>query len=428
MKSILRSALTVLLLAASAASAKDLPVPLLGQETNQWCWAASGQMIMKYLGATRVTQCDEANKRLGRADCCNSPTPTACIEPGWPEFSKYGFSSSTKDGALSWTSLVNEIDNNRPVAFSWGWTGGGGHMMVATGYGVLRTGNFVYVNNPWPVDTGAAELISYSEYVSGSDHVHWDDIYNIRNNPPCSPDFHNLPSGSFQGCFDYYAWRDRWPVTLTAYSPSGSTLMAGSFQAVASRPVRTLMTAAQFQSYFDTYRAQGWRPEQISVLPTSNGPRFTVIWQPVDGAFETWFGLTEAQLSTKFNEMWNAGYLHVDLAAYDDNGVKFAATWVKKAHSGYATYFNMTSTSYNQKFSDFAAQGLRPVRFSAYSTANGTRYAAIWHPTSKGFIHYFNMTGTTYQSTYNDVAAQYPGFRLSHLNGFGDRLSAVWTQ
>ena len=74
-------------------------------------------------------------------------------------------------------------------------------------------------------------------------------------------------------------------MTLTAYSPSGTTLMAGSFQAVPSRPVRTLMTAAQYQSYFNTYAAAGWRPDQVSVLPTSSGPLFTVIWAPVDGAF-----------------------------------------------------------------------------------------------------------------------------------------------
>jgi hypothetical protein len=116
------------------------------------------------------------------------------------------------------------------------------------------------------------------------------------------------------------------------------------------------------------------------------------------------------------------------MAVYEDDGIKFASTWVKKAHSGYATYWNMTQASYNQKFSDYANQGLRPVRFSAYPTANGTRYAAIWHPAATGFIHYYNMTSSTYQSTYNDVAALNAGFKLSQINALDDRISAIWTQ
>lgn len=428
MKNLLRSALAMLLLASSAASAGILPVPLDGQETSQWCWAASGQMIMNYLGATKVTQCDQANKRLGRTDCCNSPVPSACVQPGWPEMEKYGFAYTTYNGALPWSSLVSEIDAGRPVAFAWGWTGGGGHMMVASGYLVSRAGNYVYMNNPSPVGSGDQYYITYSEYVSGTDHVHWSDLYNIRNNPPCNSDFHNFAASSFQGCFDYWAWRDRWPVTLTAYSPSGTTLMAGSFQAVPSRPVRTLMTGAQYQSYFNTYAAAGWRPDQVSVLPTSSGPLFTVIWAPIDGAFVSYFGMTEADMSAKWSEMWNAGYLHVDMAAYYDNGVKYASTWVKKAHNGYATYTGMTAADYNTKFNTFASQGLRPVRFSAYSTSSGTRYAAIWQPTSTGFVHYYDMTGTTYQSTYNTVAGWNAGYRLTQLSGLGDRISAIWSQ
>ncbi len=42
-------------------------------------------MVMGFLSVS-VTQCDEANKRFGRSDCCNSPTPNDCVNGGWPEF------------------------------------------------------------------------------------------------------------------------------------------------------------------------------------------------------------------------------------------------------------------------------------------------------------------------------------------------------
>src|ERR1043166_4066993 len=83
------------------------PVPITGQHTDSWCWAASGEMTMNFLGASPpVTQCDEANKRFGRSDCCNSATPTDCIHGGWPEYDKYGFTASvTSDAPLSFAEI-----------------------------------------------------------------------------------------------------------------------------------------------------------------------------------------------------------------------------------------------------------------------------------------------------------------------------------
>lgn len=163
----------------------SLSVTLRPQETNQWCWAAGGEMCMDFLG-TNVAQCDEANKRLGRLDCCNSPTPTACIQPGWPEFEKYDFSVKTTPWgtALTWEQLKDEIDGDKkPFCFSWGWTGGGGHLMVAYGYSTVAGVNYVAVNNPWPPNVGTDQVIPYDKFVSlAGDHVHWIDHYDITKN------------------------------------------------------------------------------------------------------------------------------------------------------------------------------------------------------------------------------------------------------
>lgn len=181
---------------------ESLPVALRPQETSMWCWAASGEMTAEYIAGGDIQQCAEANRRFGRNDCCNSPTPTACIVGGWPDqlYSAAGLTyDRTSDTALSLTTLKRQISQRKycakkPFAFTWHWKTGGGHMMVARGYhsfdlGSLRIGGFhlpaihvdlVEVNNPWPPNTGTHEWISYSNYVSGADHTHWDDFYNIR--------------------------------------------------------------------------------------------------------------------------------------------------------------------------------------------------------------------------------------------------------
>ena len=160
-----------------------------------WCWAASGEMCMEFLG-TAVTQCDEANKQWGRTDCCNTPVPSACVNGGWPEFDKYNFSfDRTSNTALTWDQLKNQIYClKKPIAFSWHWNGGGGHMMVARGFRTLiipelrfggltlpsLTFHMVEVNNPLPPNVGTREWITSGNYVSGTDHSHWNDYYNIR--------------------------------------------------------------------------------------------------------------------------------------------------------------------------------------------------------------------------------------------------------
>jgi hypothetical protein len=156
------------------------PVTLYPQQTSMWCWAASGEMCMNFLGAN-VQQCDEANKEFGRTDCCNSPVPNDCVNGGWPEFDKYGFTADvTSDAPLSFDEIKKQIYcYKKPVAFSWHWTGGGGHMMVITGYFVVDGVQYVTVNNPWAPNVGAQEVYTYDKYVSGTDHTHWNDYYNI---------------------------------------------------------------------------------------------------------------------------------------------------------------------------------------------------------------------------------------------------------
>ncbi len=160
-----------------------LDVILRPQLTGMWCWAASGQMVMEFLGHP-VQQCTEANNEFGRSDCCNSPTPASCVSGGWPEFGKYGFTfKRTSSTALTWSQLQQEITASaRPIAFSWGWSGGGGHMMVVNGYRTVAGVNYVEVSDPWPPNVGDHKFITYDFYVeSAGDHTHWDDFYEIRH-------------------------------------------------------------------------------------------------------------------------------------------------------------------------------------------------------------------------------------------------------
>ncbi len=164
-----------------------LPAALTAQETNLWCWAASGEMIMDF-HQHGVSQCLQANNELNRPDCCSLIKPDLCIQGGWPEFDKYNFTfKRTTDKELTWDQVREQIACKRsPIAFSWHWVSNGfnngGHMMVIRGYTSVDGVNYVYVNDPWPPvpDSGEQRIITYDEYVSGSTHNHWHDFYDIK--------------------------------------------------------------------------------------------------------------------------------------------------------------------------------------------------------------------------------------------------------
>src|SRR5205809_1060502 len=70
-----------------------LSVPLIPQQTDNWCWATTLQMTVMHTG-TVVTQCSQANALFVRNDCCNVPTPAACIKGGWPDYARLNYNSA----------------------------------------------------------------------------------------------------------------------------------------------------------------------------------------------------------------------------------------------------------------------------------------------------------------------------------------------
>lgn len=161
-------------------------VPTLPQQASNWCWAASGQMTMRYLGHD-VAQCTQANNRFGLTTCCNDNSGS-CNNGGWPEYEKYDFTADqTSNTALTWAQVQSQIYCwKKPVAFSWHWPGGGGHMMVLKGYLIVNNVKYVDINDPLPptdlgdLDGGTETVMTYDQYVSSpGHHTHWNDYYNI---------------------------------------------------------------------------------------------------------------------------------------------------------------------------------------------------------------------------------------------------------
>ena len=173
---------TGLLLSAAGASAgwRQLNVPETIQEHSNWCWAGTSKAILNYYG-TSADQCRIVNWAFGINYACGNRDFNWNSYANQPN-SVYGtggsvqnilnswgnLSNSAYSYASSWNSVVWDINNNRPFVIRYGWTNGGGHILVGDGWESSNGTNYVYMMNPWPGEGQTYSTYAYT--VSSSDH------------------------------------------------------------------------------------------------------------------------------------------------------------------------------------------------------------------------------------------------------------------
>src|SRR5687767_9373428 len=121
--------------AQTDSASRLLPVPYRPQLMNNWCWAASGSMIMHYWKTINPTafawdQCEQAIA-LYRTYKTNPPIPDTCPQPvpsylnqiSSPFWLGEPYTKQTFSGALSWVDVKAQIDSSMPFAALWAWHG-----------------------------------------------------------------------------------------------------------------------------------------------------------------------------------------------------------------------------------------------------------------------------------------------------------------
>ncbi len=187
----------------------SLPVPLVAQHRDWWCWAATTEMISNYYGHT-VDQCQSANFVHGTPpDCCTGCTGNC---PGWGggwgasiadiqnNWTHWKFTYVYAASSLSWASLRTVTSpspscGKSPVQAVWWWTGGGGHVITIYGYADAGGQKYVSYNNPWPPDcskdgttcysvTGGEDAVmTYDAFVSDPSHNWGNSFYSFSYKP-----------------------------------------------------------------------------------------------------------------------------------------------------------------------------------------------------------------------------------------------------
>lgn len=80
----------------------------------------------------------------------------------------WGVPNGAYNVASSYTSVVSDINASRPFVMRYGWTNGGGHIMVGRGYETYNGVAYVYIMDPWPGEGQTRR--TYNSAVAASDH------------------------------------------------------------------------------------------------------------------------------------------------------------------------------------------------------------------------------------------------------------------
>lgn len=167
-----------------------VPNALRPQETENWCWASTTQMLAQHFGIT-VNQCDLANHSFEMDTCCQAQTAGTtcpknddCNMPGWLELTHVGLEFSETEDARSWANIRSQIHCRRkPMGYAYGTPGVVGHVVVVKGYLTLGGTDYVVLNDPWEPCVGSERLITYADYADPpGTATHWNTWYDLRQN------------------------------------------------------------------------------------------------------------------------------------------------------------------------------------------------------------------------------------------------------
>lgn len=117
-----------------------------------------------------MIQCQQANVRLGRNDCCDDVMPAACDTNSWPQFRKHGFDRTIGDKPMPWDKLQRQL-YCQCKPFAWTWTSisrdpanATSHMCVVFGYQVTNGVSLVRIHDTWPPDDSDSDVTRYDSY------------------------------------------------------------------------------------------------------------------------------------------------------------------------------------------------------------------------------------------------------------------------
>jgi len=187
---------------STSSTALMLPLPMVAQARDKWCWAACMQAVENYYGNNVATQClistyfethhqnppwnsnidcCKTSSPFGPEDYCNQGNDLNGYSNGWPNvpdimYYLYGTQTTSLMVPISQAQFQTEIFAGRPIVIAWQYSNWG-HTVV--GFGI--TGTQVDLMDPTPGTTN--HFIGSYQSVVNTTGRYWGDTLPLVNSP-----------------------------------------------------------------------------------------------------------------------------------------------------------------------------------------------------------------------------------------------------
>ncbi|HVS39654.1 MAG TPA: hypothetical protein VMS17_29120 [Gemmataceae bacterium] len=194
----------------------------------------------------------------------------------------------------------------------------------------------------------------------------------------------NLSSDDYKDTFDDMKAKGFRPFTVSGYTDGGRRRYAAAF-IKDDKPIqweaRHNQRPKEFERTLKEMKDKGLRPRIITGCVDPDGDvHFTSLFIAANNV--TWQskrGLTAADYTSQVKDWLNDGWRPEDVSVYDTaDGPRFAATAVKDDHSWVAVA-GMSLKEYKDKEKQKEADGFRPIAICGYRDSGDVRYAAVFY-------------------------------------------------
>jgi murein DD-endopeptidase MepM/ murein hydrolase activator NlpD len=247
---------------------------------------------------------------------------------------------------------------------------------------------------------------------------------------------HGVPAAGYQDAFTDATIAGYRPVWVDGFDVGGATYYNAIFRPVGnvSWVARHGLTAAQYQTEFDTWTQAGLRLSNIDAYLVGGAVRYAAIFSNEPGAAWTaYHGVSEATHVAQFNTLKAQGYHPVNVSVVGVGGVRLVtALYDKSAFGGWVALHKIPAASYQAEYNTQAAAGRRPHYLNAYTLSGAVYYSAVFSSLSLGssFVARHGLSGAQYQTEFNNWSGQglLTKFVTGVSSGGSAAYAAVWNK
>jgi len=240
--------------------------------------------------------------------------------------------------------------------------------------------------------------------------------------------YHDQDGNSHQAQWNLLSGMGYRPIALSIYGTAGSPLYAAVW---VHRPGPAFvgfhgLTAADYQTFANTWWPLGFRPKLLTALGSPGNPRFAGTYELTNAAGWASHGLTQDEFWAERASAQTQGLDVTTVDVYGDaNDPRYVAAF-GPVGTGQAEVVSLGDAGFQEHFDALAAGHARPA-LVAFNDSD--RYVSLWRSDDVGdWVAHHDMTSAEYQTYFDTYILQdrYPISVHGSGSGSGRRFAAVW--